>query len=274
MVKRARRLRSRKGRQAEGAFLAEGLRVVLTAIEHQAPIQCVLCCPELLASPAANAALEVLAARGVPLHALSKDLFERISGRDNPTGLAAVVGANVRAMADLPSVGGGIYVALDRVADPGNLGTVLRTLDAVGAAGLVLAGGGTDPFHPTAVRASLGSLWTVPWAAAPSLVEVVAWARERGLAVAATSARGEVDYWAAAYPGSVLLLMGSERDGLPAASMAAADLRLTVPMWGTVSSLNLAVATALVVYEVRRRHEGASGGADAADMEVRGLVED
>ncbi len=253
LVKRARRLRSRKGRLAEGAFLAEGLRVVLAAAESQAPLESVLFCPEQLASPAGRAAVEALAARGVPTFAFSSDAFCHLSGRDNPVGLAAIVRATVRPLAALPRVADGIYVALDGVADPGNLGTVLRTLDAAGAAGLALAGGGTDPFHPTAVKASLGALWTVPWAVADGLPEVVSWARGRGLTIVATSAQAAVDYWSATYPEPVLLLMGSEREGLPAEILAAADERVTIPQWGTVSSLNLAVATALVVYELRRR---------------------
>jgi TrmH family RNA methyltransferase len=252
LVKSARRLRARPGRLAAGAFLAEGLRVVLTALEHGAPVEALFACPERLRSEAARSALAAAEDRGLPVYALSERAFAALSDRDNPAGLAARVRLRVPDLDALAVAGDGLYVALDEVADPGNLGTILRTLDAAGAAGLLLTGG-TDPFHPTAVRASMGSLWTVPWAAAPTLGAVLAWAASARLTTVATSARGGEDFWGADYPLPLLLLMGSERHGLPAPVAAAAGRRVTIPMAGSASSLNLAVATALLVFEVRRR---------------------
>jgi len=256
LVRRARRLRTRKARLEEGAFLAEGLRVVLTAIERSAPIEALLHCPDLLASTRARAAVADANARGVPCLAVTPAAFASLSTRDNPMGLAAVVRTTSPSLDDLSVEPTALYVALDDAADPGNVGTVLRTLDAAGANGLILAGPGTDPFHPTAVKASLGSLWTVPFALAPDMAAVLPWARARGLWTMATSAHAAASFWEVAYPRPLLLLLGSERRGLAGEVLAGAADRVTIPMWGSVSSLNLAVATALLVYQAQRARRG------------------
>lgn len=256
LVKRARRLRSRAGRQAEAACLVEGLRVVLTALERGAPVEALFVCPERLTSVPALAAVERARGAGVPVHRLASTTLDSLSGRDNPSGLLAIVSALAPSLSALTPAGGDLYVALDEAADPGNLGTVLRTADAAGVAGLLLTGGGTDPFHPTAIKASMGALWTVPWALAPDLATAIAWAHDQHLATVATTAHGAEDLWTAQLPPRLLLLMGSERQGLPPEILAAATQRVGIPMWGSVTSLNLAVATALVVYEVRRRTRG------------------
>ncbi len=253
IVKRARSLGTRKGRAAAGAFLVEGLRPVLAALEARAPVERLLCCPDLLTSAVARAAVAAATARGVPAADLSPAAFAALSDRDNPAGLAAIVRIAPRALPDLSVVPDGVYVALDAVADPGNVGTVLRTLDAAGAAGLVLGAAGTDPYHPTAVRASMGALFAVPWAMAPDLTTVMFWARHHGLVTVATSAHARANFWDVRLPRPLLILMGAERTGLPPAVLSAADLAVTIPMWGRASSLNLAVATALVVYEARRQ---------------------
>jgi RNA methyltransferase, TrmH family len=255
LVKRARSLTTRKGRAEAGAFLVEGLRPVLTALEHEAPVEVLLCCPDRLTSRVGQDAMAQAAGRGVAVAALTPAAFASLSGRDNPVGLAAIVRMEPRPLADLAVTADAVFVALDDVADPGNLGTVLRSLDAAGVTGLILSGDSTDPYHPTAVRASMGTLFTLPWAVADDLATVMAWALAQSVFTAATSAHADVGLWDAPFPRPLLVLMGSEREGLPAAIRASADLAVRIPMWGTVSSLNLAVATALVVYEARRQAE-------------------
>jgi TrmH family RNA methyltransferase len=253
LVKRARRLRSRSGRQVESACLVEGLRVVLTALERGAPVEALIVCPERLTSAPALAAVERAQSAGVAVYEVAPATLESLSERDNPSGLLAIVGATAPSLSALTPAAGDLYVALDEVADPGNLGTVLRTADALGVAGVLLAGSGTDPFHPTAIKASMGALWTVPWAQVPDLLAAIAWAQDEDLATVATTAHDAEALWSAELPARMLLLMGSERHGLPQAVLLDAAHRVGIPMRGSVSSLNLAVATALVVYEVRRR---------------------
>lgn len=250
LVKRLRSLRQRKYRQAEGVCWVEGLRSVLTALEQGAPVEQLVVCDELLTSAVARAA--VLNAPQ-PKVAVSAEVFRALSERDDPVGLGAVVRTPARALDSLPARPDGLYVALDNAADPGNVGTIARTLDSVGGHGLVLAGPGADPYHPTAIKASLGAIFALPVVNTPDLGAVLAWAAAQRVTTVATSAKASASYWETDYRLPCLLLMGSEREGLPPAIQAAADVCVTIPMWGVSSSLNLAVATSLVLYEIRRR---------------------
>jgi len=262
LAKRIRRLRQRKHRRAEGAFFAEGPRAVLAALQAGAPIEVIIHAPELLTSEVARRALTETA---VPIVTVSAPVFGSLSERDHPTGIGAVVGIAEPDLAALAVRPGQIYVVLAGVSDPGNLGTILRTMDAVGTAGLILVGPETtDPYHPTAVKASLGALFTIPITRA-AWSDLWAWAAEHGVRTVATSAHAERAFWdpgaiceagSMPAPGAdsapILLLFGGERTGLGTEVIARADACLRIPMWGTVSSLNLAVAAGLVLYEARR----------------------
>jgi RNA methyltransferase, TrmH family len=195
--------------------------------------------------------------RGVPVARLTDELFGRISDRDGPSGLAAIVRTRTTPLASLAAGPGALFVALHEVGNPGNLGTIVRTASAAGAAGVILIGPAADPHDPAAVKASMGALFDVPVAAADTADAFLAWAAERGVTVAATSGRAPESYWDADYPLPLALLLGSEGAGLPPALLdrVAADggLELRVPMTGTAESLNLAVAAGVLLYEVRRR---------------------
>jgi TrmH family RNA methyltransferase len=256
LVKRIRALRQKKHRLAEGAFYAEGLRVVLTAIEREAPIECLITSSELLSSETARQRVESVRALGRPVFELSRPLFESISERDNPVGLGAILRAELTPLQELRVRPDGLYAAMLEPGDPGNLGAILRTLDGVGGAGLILVGDAVDPFHPAAVRASMGTLFTIPVSAAEEMAEVLDWARERRVQTVASSAHAATGYDRAAYRLPALLLLGSEGEGLPAAILEAADLAVAIPMRGAASSLNLAVAAGLLLYQM--------GGSDRA----------
>jgi RNA methyltransferase, TrmH family len=252
LLKRIKRLRQKKYRQAEGCFFAEGLRTVLTAVEQGAPLDTVVYAPELLTSPVGLAAVSRLQAEGAPVVALSTAAFAAISERENPVGLGAIIGARLLHLEELPRPATAVYLALVDVGDPGNLGTIVRTADAAGAAGVVLIGQTVDPFHSTAVKASMGAIFTVPLAHIPDIEPLWAWTTAHTITTIATSARATANYWEVAYPRPLLLLMGSEGEGLSTAVLARADLQAAIPMRGTVSSLNLAVATGLMLYEILR----------------------
>jgi TrmH family RNA methyltransferase len=157
-------------------------------------------------------------------------------------------------LADLHPARHNWLAALANPQDPGNLGTILRTLDAVGAGGLILLDGGADPTHPNAVRASLGALFWIPVVSA-TFADFLSWARGAGYQLCGTSEQGTTDYRAAAYRRPVVLLLGSEREGLTPAQEAACDLLVRLPMAGRVTSLNLAVAAGVLLYAMRARFE-------------------
>jgi TrmH family RNA methyltransferase len=184
---------------------------------------------------------------------LSGELFGRISDRDAPSGLAAIVRAAPVTLADLAVGPGSLFVALHSAGNPGNLGTIIRTASAAGAGGVILIGPSADPYDPSAVKASMGALFTVPVASAVSAAEFVEWARAGGVRVAATSARASVTCWDADLQLPLAVLLGSEGSGLPEDVLDAADVRVAIPMTGTAESLNLSVAAGVLLYEVRRR---------------------
>ncbi|GAB4155366.1 MAG: RNA methyltransferase [Candidatus Promineifilaceae bacterium] len=253
LIKRIKRLRQRKYRREENAFFVEGPRAFLAAVETGAPVAAVIYSRQLLRSEACYAAIAQLTARGVACQEVTAELFAAVAERENPAGIGAIVAAGSMALDDLAVNDGALFVVLVEPSDPGNVGAVLRTLDAVGGAGLLLIGNSADPFHPTAVKASMGSLFTVPLCQVDHLATALAWARQHGVQIVATSARAAQVYWDAVYQPPTLFLMGSERHGLNPAALAAADLRVTIPMQGSVTSLNLAVATSLLLYEAVRQ---------------------
>ena len=253
LVKRVRLLADRKHRRRESAFVVQGIQPVWQAVEAGAAIEVLIVAPDLLRHPGAAAMVAGQEAAGVPVARLSAELFGRIADRDGPSGLAAIVRAAPRALGDLAVRQDSLFAALHEPGNPGNLGTIIRTASAAGAAGVILIGSSADQYDPAAVKASMGALFSMPVARAGSAAEFLRWADDVGVTVAATSARGSVTCWEADLPLPLALLLGSEGTGLPDDLLDAADLRVAIPMTGTAESLNLAVAAGILLYEVRRR---------------------
>ncbi|MHB1594400.1 MAG: TrmH family RNA methyltransferase [Streptosporangiaceae bacterium] len=252
LIKRVRLLADRRHRRRDGAFVVRGSQPVWQAVEAGAEIEVLLVAPDLLREPAATMVAEQ-EARGARVARLSADLFTRIADRDGPSGLAAIVRGRLARLADLAVGPCSVFVALHEVGNPGNLGTIIRTADAAGAAGVILVGACTDPFDPTAVKASMGAIFGVPVVAA-STAELLAWCGAHGVALAVTSGKGSGTLWDTALPQPAAILLGSEGAGLPADLIAAGDIRLRIPMTGSAESLNLAVAAGIVLYEAWRQH--------------------
>lgn len=253
LVKLIRRLQQKKYRMREGAFFVEGIRVVLTALEQAAPVETLIYAPELLTSDVALQAIDVYRTQGGQVAMVTADVFQSISTRDKARGLGAIITAQLKSPSDFAVKDESVFVAMENVSDPGNLGTIVRTVDAVDADGVIVVGQSTDPFHSTALRASMGALFTVPVAVADSFENIWPWAREHRLQIIATSAHAQQPYWEAGYRLPALLLMGSEGEGLSEEIQAQADLSVAIPMHGVSSSLNLAVAAGLLLYELKRR---------------------
>ena len=251
VVKRMRLLSDRKHRRREGAFVVEGIQPVWQAVEAGADVELLVVAPTLLGPRAA----ELVAGReaaGTRVARVTGELFARLSARDGPSGVAAIVRARVPGLAGLRVTPGSVFVALHEVGNPGNLGTIIRTADAAGAAGVVLVGPAADPFDPAAVKASMGALFAVPVARAADPAEFFAWAAGAGISVITTSAKAGCGFWEAGYPRPLALLLGAEGAGLPDDVLAAGDAQVRIPMTGTAESLNLAVAAGLLLYQARK----------------------
>jgi len=257
LIKRVRLLADRKHRRREGAFVVQGIQPVWQAVEAGADIETLIVAPDLLRPPAATAMVFDQEQQGLPVARVSADLFTRIADRDGPAGLAAIVRARPVPLAGLTATAGSVFTALYRVGNPGNLGTIIRTASAAGAAGVILIGPAADPYDPAAVKASMGALFDVPVATAATEAEFLAWAADQRVAVLAAALGGERTLWEAEFAPPLAILLGSEGEGLPASLLdridPAAGQRVRIPMTGTAESLNLAVAAGILLYEVRRR---------------------
>jgi RNA methyltransferase, TrmH family len=255
LIKRMRLLADRKHRAREGAFVVEGIQPVWQAVEAGADVEVLVVAPDLLGDSAAAAMVARQEEAGRRVARVTAGLFRRLSDRDGPSGLAAIVRRRPVGLDGLRVEPGSLFVALHEIGNPGNLGTIIRTADAAGAAGVILLGQATDPFDPAAVRASMGAVFGVPVARAVA-GEFLGWARQRGVTVVTTSAKAAGSYWDARYSRPLAFLLGAEGPGLPPELLAAGDMSVRIPMTGTAESLNLAVAAGLLLYEAQRTAGG------------------
>jgi TrmH family RNA methyltransferase len=251
-VKLIRSLNMRKSRRETGLFVAEGASVLVAA--RDAGWQ-----PAILAflagSATAGVARELLAwaqAAGAECLEVSQAVLGKLAAKDNPQTMLAVLEQRWQPLPAPPPVGSdALWVVLEAARDPGNLGTIVRTVDAVGASGVVLVGASVDPYSREAVRATMGSIFSVPLVrAAPE--EALRWIAQWPGDVVGTRLDAREDFRGPAYRPPMLLLMGSEGPGLSADMSALCSRLVRIPMAGRLDSLNLAVATALMLYEMRR----------------------
>jgi RNA methyltransferase, TrmH family len=257
VVKRMRRLADRKYRRREGAFVVQGIRPVWQAVEAGAQIETLIVAPDLIRQPAALAMVAAAEAAGTPVARFDPLLFGRLADRELPGGLAAIVSCATATLDDLPVSADALYAVLHEAANPGNLGTIIRTASAAGAAGVILLGHSADPYDPAAVKASMGALFTVPVPQVASAEEFLGWAAGRGVRVVATSGRASMSCWEADLQLPLAFLLGSEGTGLPSWLLDRTAAQVRIPMTGTAESLNLAVAAGVLLYEARRRtHAG------------------
>jgi TrmH family RNA methyltransferase len=248
-VKFLRSLREKKHRKAAGKFLAEGLRL-LTDARESGHLPEVLVMAEERDSHPLLAALEadVLAAGGEVIET-SAEILGKITGKDNPQAVAGVFAEFDTSLTAIDRSSAKIWLVAQALRDPGNLGTMLRTGDAVGAGGLILIDDCADPFSTEAVRASMGAVFTQRIAQA-RWDEFLPWLRSGPGQLVAASLRQAVPYRGAPYAAPCFVMVGNESRGLPQDYEIACDLRVTMPMKGRADSLNAAVAAAVLAYEV------------------------
>lgn len=252
IVKDLRSLALKKFRDQQGVFLAEGLKLVIDALEQDWRIKTLV----FAKSGKGNKTVEQVAARTFAKGGLVLEVTEKvisaITRRDNLQMVAGVFEQQYHQLAGLKPKGNDVYVALDRVRDPGNLGTVIRTADAVGAKGVILIGDTTDPYSLETVRATMGSVFSVPLYRA-SEADFLNWRKGFSGLVVGTHLKGAVDYRTIPYANKpIILIMGNEQQGLPDSLAGACDKLARIPQAGRADLLNLAIATGVMLYEIRR----------------------
>jgi TrmH family RNA methyltransferase len=252
-IKDIRKLGDRKTRSQQGLFLVEGIRIVLEAIQQHAEIEQLVIAPEMVKSEKASDMIEPYQEQHPEKVILvTPEVFRSLSQKDGPQGVAAVIHQKWTTLAEIQPKVCECWVALDEVADPGNLGTIMRTIDGAGAKGLILLDQCTDPYDPTALRGSMGAIFSVP-IVKTSFDEFSEWIRQTQIQVIGTSDHGNLDYHQINYPNPLVLLMGSERQGLDQKHFDLCHKIASIPMRGRSDSLNLAVATGIMLYEIERQ---------------------
>ncbi|MBN1976133.1 MAG: RNA methyltransferase [Anaerolineae bacterium] len=259
----ARKLDQRKHRQRQSRFLVEGLQILHMALDSAQgaaqgagaqPIE-VFYCEDLFAGTEAPALLERFRQTGAELVPVSEHVMGSLSERDAPQGIVATFALPETPLEELALSSDGVVVALDRLQDPGNLGTLIRTADAVGAAAVILIEPCVDPFDPKTVRGSMGSLFNVPLGRTSDVPALFDLLRDRGLrAVGADAHRGRA-WWEGAWEGGVALILGNEAQGLSEDVRAHVEEWARLPIVGKAESLNVAVAGGVLMYAWLRANQ-------------------
>jgi TrmH family RNA methyltransferase len=248
------RLRDRRERDATGLTLVDGAREVRRALEAGADVVEAFVCEPLLAGEDARAALGVLATRGIPTTSTSETAFAKIAFGDRADGVVAVIRIPPMRLEDLRLPDEPLVIVVEGVEKPGNLGAVLRSADGAGADALIAASPRTDLLNPNAIRASAGTIFSVPIAAAETDA-VLAWLRARSIRIVAARVDAAELYTATDLTGGIAIAFGSEADGLTEAWRAPDITAVGLPMRGIADSLNVSVSAAVVLYEARRQRD-------------------
>ena len=248
-VKRIRALRDKKARREQGLFLAEGLRIIAEARDSgRLPETIVFASGGI--HPLAAEIIAVTAAAGGDAIETTPDILSKMSGKDNPQMLLGAYRQPATALSGIDRSTSPLWMVAQSLRDPGNIGTILRTGDAVGAGGLILIDDSADPYSVEAVRASMGAIFTQSVATA-RWDEFLPWLRSGPGQLVGTSLKTDTDYLSAKYEQPCFLLVGNEQAGLPPDYEAECDLLVKIPMAGRADSLNAAIAAAVMAFQVK-----------------------
>lgn len=251
-VKAAVALRDRRERDRSGLTLVDGARELRRAMDAGTVVAEAFICEPLLAGVDARTVLDRLHAAGATVHSVNEPVFTKLAFGDRSEGVVAVVRIPSFGLDHLVVAAEPLVVVIEGVEKPGNVGAVLRSADGAGADAVIVADARTDPFNPNAIRASAGTVFTVPIAAA-STEATLAWLRSRGLRIVAARVNADRPYTDVDLTGPLAIALGAETDGLSAAWSASDVSAVHVPMLGAADSLNVSVSSAILLYEARRQ---------------------
>ena len=254
LIKTLRGLDRKKNRSETGLFLAEGTRLVLQGFENGWQADTLICASAMLDRPLVANLVERAQTQGTRIVQVTDRVMSQITRKDNPGAVIAAFRQQKLTLASISRQDSGIWLALYEVRDPGNLGTILRTADCAGLAGVVLLETCCDPYSIEAVRASMGSVFDIPFTLS-DFASFSAWREREGLQMTAASVNGTERHDKARYGNRAVILMGNEQAGLPIDVEAACDTLALIPMRGGADSLNLAQAAALMSYEAWRQQD-------------------
>ena len=247
-IKFLRKLRNKKFRNESKSFYIEGPRIIAEALEAEWEFKQLFFSRSMISDDFSARLLDRLLDKYIEAIEVDANVFESFSIKDGPKGLAAILSqqvSNLSAVNQRP----GIWIGLDRIQDPGNLGSIFRTLDAVGGSGIILIDHCTDPFDINVIRGSMGAIFSLDLIKITS-ERIIEHIKEKKITLIGTSDHANKDYQSIQYNQNMILLIGSEREGLSEVLMQSCDDLIQIPMVGKSDSLNLAVATSICLYEI------------------------
>ncbi|MEP3524590.1 MAG: RNA methyltransferase [Hyphomicrobiales bacterium] len=251
IIKEIRGLTQRKNRTASNQFLAEGMKLVASAVEADWPLRIFVFGKKISDHELVQKIAAKTKARGGMVLEVSEAVLSKIARRDNPQMVVGVFDQVWANESQIKPEGRDIWVALEGAKDPGNLGTIIRTADAAGAKGIILVGDTTDPFALEATRATMGSIFALPMVRFSS-DEFTAWTKQWPGLIVGTHLEGAVDYRTVDYNTPSILFMGNEQSGLPGSLAESCTTLVKIPQAGSADSLNLAIATGVMLFEMQR----------------------
>jgi TrmH family RNA methyltransferase len=249
-----RSLQTPQGRSRTGLYLIEGIRHVARAVEHHAPIQSFFFDPSVLSNRFGQKLARKLRQSGIPGTQLSPQLYRELTLAGEPQGIGAVVRQQWIPIGNLQPARDSFWLVVESIDSPGNLGTIIRTAEATGVAGIFVVGY-ADPWDPAAVRSTMGSLFSQKLVRS-SAREFTDWARSFGVAVIGSSPAGLLDYKALRCRWPAALLIGGEKHGLSEHLIEISDFTVRIPMAGACDSINAAVAAGVLLYEMFNQRRG------------------
>jgi len=254
IVKKVKALSNRKERTEMGLFFVEGLRIVEEAFSAYGNELEIVLSESFYHSNTESSITKLLEKYCCKAYVVTDKLFKDIADTITPQGVLAIVPIQKRLLEDLLTEQG-LYVVLDGIRDPGNMGTIIRTADAAGFTGIIIAPGCVDPYNPKTLRATMGSVFHIPLCIVEDIDITYNMLKKSGVQIYASSLDTETNLYSADMKKGTALVIGSEADGISIASQKAADLLLKVPMPGRSESLNAAVAAGIMIYEAVRQRD-------------------
>jgi len=258
VVKEIRSLRNKSGRNERGLYFIEGARFVSEALNEYGAaavirdIKYVAVSDSFVGSGGYESIVKPCLDRGIKVYSLTDSLFESVSDTMNPQGVLAVLGMKKESL-KVAALRDGILVILDGIRDPGNMGTIIRTADAAGCAGIIVTDGCVDLYNPKVLRSTMGSVFHLPVLHCRSTAEAVDICRRKGFLICASHMEGSVSIYDADLSGNVAVVIGSEAEGVCDEVLRNSDMLIRIPMTGRAESLNAAVAAAIIIYEAVRQ---------------------
>ncbi len=253
-VKRAFALRDRRERDREGVTILEGYRELTRAHAAGIPIRETFYCREMFVGDNNDALLDTLRNAGSAIYECSANVLRKIAYRERPEGLIAIAEMKRKGLDEIPARPDGLYLVAETIEKPGNLGSILRSADAVGATAVIVCNKQTDIFNPNVIRASTGAIFSMPLAETTS-EEALAWLRKLGIKTLAATPHTHLYHTDVDMKQGVAIVVGAEQYGLSDYWMNSADLQVLIPMLGKMDSLNVATAATILLYEAARQRD-------------------